>query len=44
MNNILCNCQFFHQSFGGVTRYSSNLIEKMDKIICVSENTKTELQ
>ena len=29
MNNILCNSQFFHQRFGGVTRYSSSLIEKM---------------
>ena len=29
MTNILCNSQFFHQRFGGVTRYSSCLIEKM---------------
>jgi len=29
MTNILCNSQFFHQRFGGVTRYSSSLIEKM---------------
>ena len=29
MTNILCNSQFFHQRFGGVTRYSSCLIERM---------------
>jgi len=29
MTNILCNSQFFHQRFGGVTRYSSSLIERM---------------
>ena len=29
MTNILCNSQFFHQRFGGVTRYSSCLIKKM---------------
>ena len=29
MTNILCNSQFFHQRFGGVTRYSSCLIQKM---------------
>lgn len=29
MSNILCNSQFFHQRFGGVTRYSVNLIERM---------------
>ena len=29
MSNILCNSQFFHQRFGGVTRYSLSLIEKM---------------
>jgi len=29
MSNILCNSQFFHQRFGGVTRYSISLIEEM---------------
>jgi len=29
MQVILQNSQFFHQRFGGVTRYSVNLIEKM---------------